>query len=156
MEIPSFISLSKQNKKILTSDFLSGYPNEVCGLLIGCVVKVKTHEKLSFFKIKNIWKCENIWKKEKDFDATYSLSKRNRFLIKPEDHISAQKWSREKNLKILGTYHSHPFSHPIPSQIDIRSVYEYQLTIICSQNNEIKAWWIANESANELKINYHQ
>ncbi len=42
-----------------------------------------------------------------------------RFLIDPHDHISALKWARERQLDVVGFYHSHPRSAAFPSERDL-------------------------------------
>ena len=42
-----------------------------------------------------------------------------RFLIDPHDHIAALKWARERQLDVVGFYHSHPRSAAFPSERDL-------------------------------------
>ena len=44
---------------------------------------------------------------------------RNRFLIDPEDHIDARREARARGLAVVGFYHSHPHSAPVPSPTDL-------------------------------------
>jgi proteasome lid subunit RPN8/RPN11 len=41
-----------------------------------------------------------------------------RFLIDPQDHIDAIRGARQRGLEVLGFYHSHPHSLPVPSETD--------------------------------------
>jgi proteasome lid subunit RPN8/RPN11 len=41
-----------------------------------------------------------------------------RFVIDPRDHFNAIRAARERSLEIVGYYHSHPRSAPIPSDTD--------------------------------------
>jgi proteasome lid subunit RPN8/RPN11 len=43
----------------------------------------------------------------------------NRFLIDPEDHIDARREARARGLAVVGFYHSHPHSAPVPSPTDL-------------------------------------
>jgi proteasome lid subunit RPN8/RPN11 len=43
----------------------------------------------------------------------------NRFLIDPKDHIDARREARVRHLEIVGFYHSHPRSAPVPSPTDL-------------------------------------
>jgi len=43
----------------------------------------------------------------------------NRFLIDPKDHIDARREARARHLEIVGFYHSHPRSAPVPSPTDL-------------------------------------
>ena len=42
-----------------------------------------------------------------------------RYLIDPRDHIRARRQAREAGEEILGFYHSHPASPPVPSARDV-------------------------------------
>ena len=42
----------------------------------------------------------------------------NRFLIDPQDHIGARRTARSRSLDVVGFYHSHPHSPPVPSATD--------------------------------------
>ena len=42
------------------------------------------------------------------------------YLVDPEDHFAAIKAARAAGLEVVGAYHSHPRSAPIPSATDIR------------------------------------
>jgi desampylase len=41
-----------------------------------------------------------------------------RFLIDPQDHLDAIRDARARGLEVLGFYHSHPHSAPVPSETD--------------------------------------
>jgi proteasome lid subunit RPN8/RPN11 len=47
----------------------------------------------------------------------------NRFFLDPRAHIAARRGARARNLEILGFYHSHPHSAPVPSATDIAEAY---------------------------------
>ncbi len=41
-----------------------------------------------------------------------------RFLVDPQDHINVMRAARGRDLQILGFYHSHPHTSPVPSPTD--------------------------------------
>lgn len=43
----------------------------------------------------------------------------NRFLLDPKDHIAARREARAQGLEVIGFYHSHPHSAPVPSATDL-------------------------------------
>lgn len=43
----------------------------------------------------------------------------NRFLLDPKGHIETQREARRRGLDLLGFYHSHPHSAPVPSVTDV-------------------------------------
>ncbi|CUU02821.1 Proteasome lid subunit RPN8/RPN11, contains Jab1/MPN metalloenzyme (JAMM) motif [Candidatus Thermokryptus mobilis] len=103
------------------------YPEECCGVLIG---KFSQDEKeiFEFLRIENSSESE----------------KNRRFLITPENYLMAERYSREKNLDIVGFYHSHP-DHPAkPSDYDREHALPFFSYFIVSVENgiakEINSW----------------
>jgi proteasome lid subunit RPN8/RPN11 len=43
----------------------------------------------------------------------------NRFLVDPKGHIDARRDARNRGLDVVGFYHSHPHSEPVPSPTDL-------------------------------------
>ena len=71
-------------------------PSECCGVLIGsgsAIVEARRTRNLS--------------------------ESRTRFEIDPKGHIDARRNARLRGLDVVGFYHSHPQSEPIPSQSDL-------------------------------------
>ena len=55
----------------------------------------------------------------------------NRFLIDPQAHIAARRAARDRGLHVLGFYHSHPHSPPVPSVTDLAEAsYPESLSLI--------------------------
>ena len=71
-------------------------PGECCGILIGSPGRV--HESRR---------------------AANLSDDPNRFLVDPGAHVRALRESRHQHLEIVGFYHSHPHSAPIPSARDL-------------------------------------
>ena len=60
-----------------------------------------------------------------------------RFLIDPQDHINAIRHARDRGLEVLGFYHSHPHSPPVPSETDrAEAGYPEHLYLIASLASE--------------------
>lgn len=77
----------------------SGYPYEVCGVLLG--------------RDGTVEKAQAVLNREAE-------SPRVRYQIAPEDLLRIQRASRDEGLEIVGFYHSHP-DHPArPSETDRR------------------------------------
>ncbi len=71
-------------------------------------------------------------------------AKRNHFLLDPREQLSAQKWSRNRNMEILGIAHSHPEGESKPSKLDLEMSNVAPLMIIMNRRSDIQAWWISN------------
>src|SRR5262245_26932422 len=71
-------------------------PNECCGLLIGTrgIVHRSTR-------------------------ARNLQASPTRYLVDPADHFSAMRAARSAGLRVIGAYHSHPESEPLPSESDV-------------------------------------
>ena len=55
----------------------------------------------------------------------------NRFLLEPRAHVAALRETRRRELQVVGFYHSHPHSAPLPSPTDLaESTYPEALHII--------------------------
>jgi proteasome lid subunit RPN8/RPN11 len=88
-----------------------GAPNEVCGLFAG---NIKDSEKT----ISEIYYLHNVDESPEHFSMA------------PEDQFAAIKDIREKNIVLLGNFHSHPASPARPSQEDIRLAFDPTLSYI--------------------------
>jgi proteasome lid subunit RPN8/RPN11 len=79
-----------------------------------------------------------------EFENEKEDSRQSRFLISPAQYNFAEKLAKEKNLELLGFYHSHPDHPAIPSQFDIDNALPWFLYIIVSVNKakaeNVNAW----------------
>ena len=78
-----------------------GFPNEVCGVLIGKKDK-------EIFTINDYYVCENL-NKERSVD---------RYELNPIDYIKAENHAKKITSSIIGIYHSHPNHPAIASETD--------------------------------------
>jgi [CysO sulfur-carrier protein]-S-L-cysteine hydrolase len=64
--------------------------------------------------------------------------------------IQANRTMREHGWEVVGVYHSHPTSRPIPSKRDQEEIYDQNvMTVIVGMGcdpPEIEGWWIRRES----------
>ena len=80
-----------------------GYPDEVCGLLVGAFDGA---DKV----VRSVVPVENEWEA---LDQ-----RRRRFLITPDVFRREERQARQAGLEIVGAYHSHPDHPPEPSETD--------------------------------------
>ena len=59
-------------------------------------------------------------------------SSRNRFSISPGDFRTAEAAARERNLELIGWYHSHPDHPPLPSEYDRAHAWPWYSYVIVS------------------------
>ncbi len=155
MDSPSHIEFHKDSERILRSTLLAVTPQEGCALLIGKSVELQTECKPNVFKIQLIWPCCNMWISgfhdhvdtylETNGQEQQKISRENRFALDPYEQLSAQKWARSNNLKVLGTAHSHITSPPIPSEMDLSwSPLPDLMIILNATTKEMRAWWISD------------
>ncbi|MGE5358338.1 MAG: Mov34/MPN/PAD-1 family protein [Bacteroidales bacterium] len=72
-------------------------PRECCGILVGSTSRI-----------------------ERSFRARNLLKSATRYVMDPEDQFAAIRFAREAGLAVVGFYHSHPASDPVPSETDRR------------------------------------
>ena len=77
-------------------------PNETCGYLLG-IENGESEAEVT----------ENYWMENIDHSPEH-------FSFSPKDQFAALRYAREKGLKILANWHSHPASPSRPSQEDLR------------------------------------
>lgn len=67
---------------------------------------------------------------------------RRRYEINPADHFAAIRRGRDLGLDVIGAYHSHPRSEPIPSPTDRQEAFEAFIFIILGPSDAIgvRAW----------------
>lgn len=79
-----------------------GYPNEVCGILLG-------KEEGGRRVVRLTMPIENSFEQDEQY---------HRFLITPADMFRAERLARYERLDVLGVYHSHPDAPARPSEYD--------------------------------------
>jgi proteasome lid subunit RPN8/RPN11 len=89
-------------------------PNECCGILVGVDGHVL------------------------DSSRTANLSENPaRYEIDPRDHFAVRRAARARGLSVLGFYHSHPHSPPIPSETDrAEALYDDVVHLIAGRSTE--------------------
>ena len=104
------------------------YPYECCGLLLG---RYSAEGKI----VQETYPISN---------AREESAKRNRFLIEPVELMRGERYARERDLEVVGFYHSHPDSPAVPSQYDLDHAWPTYSYIIVStsaeQANDLFSW----------------
>ena len=108
-------------------------PRECCGLLIGTPGSV-----VRSFRAKNLAPA-----------AT-------RYFIDPHDHFKALRLARAEGRQVIGAYHSHPASEPVPSATDIAEAVsgsEFVYMIVSLVKEEVRAYRINGGTYESLPVN---
>ena len=108
------------------------YPEECCGLLLGKIEGENNN-------VIEVRETENSWNPEEfEFLSLTDRTKRNNFTIAPEVVLQVQKEARDRNLSIIGIFHSHPDHSAIPSEFDRLIAWpEYSYIIVSVQAGKI-------------------
>lgn len=122
----------------------STYPQECCGLLLG---KLSQDGKILIEAIatKNAWSAQAV-ESFSEIDTKWQLSenKSTHYTIAPEEILRVQKESRDRQLDIIGIYHSHPDHPAIPSEFDRVCAWQAYSYIIVSvpqgKAGELQSW----------------
>jgi proteasome lid subunit RPN8/RPN11 len=137
------IVLETDAQKVIVQDAVDAFPDECCGFVFG-------HEDSNG---RRIITEARVVKNVKEGD------KRRRFEIAPQDYLDAEKYAEEKQLELLGVYHSHPNHPAVPSEHDRAAAQPFFSYLIISVNNKIpgpiRSWrlnddWQFEEENNHL------
>ena len=134
------IQLNKKHLQIIFNRAESTYPEECCGIMLGKISD-------DFKTVVEIIPTQNAWNQEtaNNFqDNESNHSRKRRYTIAPQEMLQIQKSARDKNLNIIGIFHSHPDYPAIPSEFDRISAWEEYSYVIVSvqkgQAGEINSW----------------
>ena len=112
-----------------------GYPDEVCGALLGREVDGEG-------AVREVTAVVPLENRRDD-------SPRNRFSVTPQDVLRAERAAREQRLELVGWYHTHP-DHPArPSEFDREHAWPWYSYIIlgvaASEPGEMTSWRLADD-----------
>lgn len=103
-----------------------GYPNEICGLLVGRLGADPLAEEA--------WPCPN----------SNTERTRDRYQLEPQAQLRLEKRARERGLDVVGYYHSHPDHPAAASETDSSLSWEETAYLIQSvrqgKAEDLRAW----------------
>jgi proteasome lid subunit RPN8/RPN11 len=124
------------------------YPEECCGLLLG-ELRGDTKILVDVLPTENSWDAQAATFQAIEGSVQLESSKRRRFSIAPTVMLKAQKDARDRNLNIIGIYHSHPDHPAIPSEFDRAIAWQqYSYIIVSVQEGkaiDLKSWSLDDE-----------
>jgi proteasome lid subunit RPN8/RPN11 len=123
--------LPPEYESTIRSEGQKAYPNECCGVLMGLIES----------EIKIVKQTQAIHNAQEDSEQYH------RFLITPEDMLSAEQTARKLGLDVIGFYHSHPDCPAAPSDYDKDHALPFYSYVIVSVEKgtakEIASWELA-------------
>ena len=136
------ITIETKAAEEMFRDGINSFPDECCGFFYG------TEDSNGDRKVSEVLLVNN----SKDGD------KRRRFEISSKDYLKAEQYAFEKDLLLLGDYHSHPNHPAIPSEHDRVAAQPYFSYIILSvfpgEVRETRSWRLNDEfQFEEEKVN---
>lgn len=119
-----------------------GYPEEVCGFLLGHTSSTGDKTVSEIKSISNAW------------EEKAGRTRRTFFAIPPAEYLTADREARERGESIIGFYHSHP-DHPAqPSGYDLLQAqqifpgYSYIIVSVArGQAVEAYSWVLRDDSS---------
>lgn len=131
------LRLTSQVREAIRAHGARGYPDEVCGALLGREVDAGGNGVLR--EVTVVVPLEN---RRQD-------SRRNRFSVTPEDVLRAERLARDQSLELVGWYHTHP-DHPArPSEFDREHAWPWYsyviLGVAAREPGEMTSWRLADD-----------
>jgi proteasome lid subunit RPN8/RPN11 len=81
-----------------------------------------------------------------------------KYLVEPEDHFRVLRDARRRGIDIVGAYHSHVITPPVPSDTDRAEAHPHFLYLIASPDwdtgtrCDFRAWWLVDGNFQEVTI----
>ncbi len=120
------LQLSPDHLQTIRAHAQSTYPEECCGLLLGT-------QNQDANQTIELWQATNAWNAEAAELLGGSPSDRHhRFWIDPEELLTVHNYARDRQLDVIGVYHSHPDHPAVPSEWDRAIAWEGYSYIIVS------------------------
>jgi proteasome lid subunit RPN8/RPN11 len=136
------INIEKQLVNKIKKDCEKTYNAECCGAIFG-------ENNNDLFSVKELLEFNNEGEENRE----------RRYLISPRQYMKSEKIAFEKNLNLLGFYHSHPDHPAIPSQFDTDHAFPNFIYMIVSvkkgKAENLTSWKLMEDRTGfkEIKMN---
>ena len=133
------ISLPGSLREELATIAIDGYPYETCGVLVGAFADGEV-------RIEKVFQARNL----------NTERARDRYVLDPDDLMSADLAAREEGLEIVGFWHTHP-DHPArPSETDREAAWDGYSYVILSVSGarveDLRSWRLNGEGFVEEQV----
>ena len=128
------ISIDKEAWDVMVAHARSTYPNECCGAMLGHVDADK--------RVVTAVPIEN----------AYAGGQQERYELRPEDLLKADREARSRGMDLVGIFHSHPDCDAYFSETDLKnSCPWYSFVVISIRGGEFDHVnsWLPNEDQTE-------
>ena len=89
-------------------------------------------------------------------DLKIPKDRKIRYMMDPDEQFQVMRNMRERNVAMLGIYHSHPHSEAYPSTTDIRLAFYpnvfYLIISLAEDTPSVRAFFIVDQKITEEKI----
>jgi proteasome lid subunit RPN8/RPN11 len=137
--MPFRVLLPGEIYEAMVSQAVGEAPNECCGLLAGRVDQVEES-------------CR-VCRVQRRYPLINEAASPTEYLSEPRSTFEAVRDMQLRNLDIVGVYHSHPTSAPVPSRTDLERNYSPEVVnFIISLANPaplVRAWWLGPDGFEE-------
>lgn len=134
------IELTDAHEKKIREHGEDGYPHEICGALLGSFGE-------EHILVEELHRLENLRDERRE----------RRYEVTPKDQLKAQQRADERDLDVVGFYHSHPDHPACPSQYDLDHAWPRYVYAIVSVRNgnadDLNFWQLSDDESefNQLK-----
>ena len=126
--------LREEDQARLQAHAQAGYPDEVCGFLLG--------------SLDLPGRVFTVWETRAAVNRRGSRASR-RYRIDPDEYRAAEREAEEKGLELIGIYHSHPDAPAVPSEYDRDHAWPNSAYVIvpveAGRAGELRAWLLAED-----------
>ena len=142
------LKITAEHLRLICAHAETTYPHECCGLLLG----KRNQEYKTLVEVvatENTWSAQAITSfQEIDTNLDLGTNKSSHYTIAPEVMLRIQKQARDRQLDIIGIYHSHPDHPAIPSEFDrvcAWQTYSYMIVSVPQgKADELLGWSLDN------------
>lgn len=149
--LPMALHIRPEHFQAMRAHAEAAYPEECCGLLLG---KRQREPQLEAGAetglLVELWQTDNTWDTSLEEAAELErgnlmlLSRNRRYWIDPKEILAAQRYARDRQLDIIGVYHSHPDYPAMPSESDRALAWpEYSyiiLSVLQGRTQDLLSW----------------
>ncbi len=133
------ISLPGPLREELAAIAVNGYPYETCGILVGAGANGQV-------RVERVFEARNL----------NTERARDRYVLDPDDMMTADLAAREAGLEIVGFWHTHP-DHPArPSETDREAAWDGYSYVILSVSGEgmedLRSWRLNGKGFVEERV----